>query len=265
MTWFIVNAKALKCTIYPTGAVNFSSIVSQARAFDAIRDCTGPMIKTLIYDNISKPKYGSFKQALFGHLDSAILGDSSSVAVKRCWYSDPDTGARLIYDKHTQVSKLSGEINCLRWASALMGLVYDYINDYTMTHGPVPFTIPSMRFVRSALAIAEDTDDVFLLEEFIDDSVDGRFIKYIGNGSAKPYDLFDGDAVHRGEFLSFSQHLQYLNTGEHAFVSDFQGKSVRQANVVYSPDAFSSRWTSFFDGSSTYNFTAGHNSFPLFT
>ena len=176
-----------------------------------------------MYDRIAKPKYGAFKQASFGHLDRAALGDSSAVVIKQCWYTCPATGGRLTYDNHTQVTKLTGKINCLRWASALMGLVYDHINDYTRLHGPVPLTIPSMHFVKSALAIAEDTHDTFLLEEVIDDAMGGTFVKYIGNGSAQPYDFLQGDDIHRAEFLSFAQHLQYLKTDRLAFVSDFQG------------------------------------------
>ena len=183
------------------------------------------MISTLIYGQSAKPKYGAFKKALFGHLDHSVIGNSSSVVIKQCWYTCPATGSRLTYDNHTQVTKLSGEINCLHWASALMGLVYDHIDSYKQAHGPAPLTIPDMRFVKSALAIAEDSHDTFLLEEVIDDAVDGAFVKYIGNGSAKPYDFLEEDTIHRSEFLSFSQHLQYLKTDGLAFVSDFQGTS----------------------------------------
>lgn len=227
MTLSVVNVESYKCTVYPTAAAKFSTLVSHARAFDAIKDCAGPMLITLMYDRLAKPKYGAFKQASFGHLDRPALGDSSSVIVKQCWYTSPTTGARFPYDNHTQVTKLSSEINCLRWASALMGLVYDHIDSYSTTHGPVPFTVPRMHFVKSALAIAEGTHDAFLLEEVIDDAIDGGFVKYIGNGSAKPYDFLEGDAIHSSEFLSFSQHLQYLKTDGLAFVADFQGKSIQ--------------------------------------
>ena len=213
--------------MYPTEAADFSSLISHARPFDAIKDCSGPTISTLMYDHSAKPKYGAFKQALFGHLDRAALGHTNAVVIKQCWYTCPATGSRFTYDNHTQVTKLTGEINCLRWASALMGLVYDHIDDYTRLHGPVSLTIPSMHFVKSALAIAEDTHDTFLLEEVINDdtSMDGafKFVKYIGNGSAQPYGFHEEDAIHRANFLSFAQHLQYLKTDGLAFVSDFQG------------------------------------------
>jgi hypothetical protein len=106
-----------------------------------------------------------------------------------------------------------------------MELVYDFITSFTMEHGSPPFSIPMMRFVRSALAIADETYDTYLLEEVIDDSSNGNFIKYIGNGSVQPLDFLEGEEVHRGEFLSFCQHMQYVKTKSLAFVADFQGMS----------------------------------------
>jgi hypothetical protein len=207
-----------------------------------------------MYDCIAKPKYGAFKQASFGHLDCPALRNSSSIIVKQCWYTYPATRGHLTYDNHTQVTKLSSEINCLRWVSALMGLVYDHIDSYAKLHGPAPFAIPRMRFVKSALAIAEDTHNTFLLEEFIDDTVDGAFVKYIGNGSAKPYDFLEGDTIHRGEFLSFSQHLQYLKMDGLAFVSDFQGQC-HTTTVIQFSNVPSSRGLLFIDRSPSYNIT----------
>ena len=203
----------------------FLSLISHAHPFDAIKDCSGLTIMTLMYDHSAKPKYSAFKQALFGHLDCAALGprDSNSVVIKQCWYTCPATGSRFTYDNHTQVTKLTGEINCLRWALALMGLVYDHIDNYTKLHGPVPLTVPNMHFVKSVLAVAEDTHDTVLLEEVIDDAMDGAFVKYIGNGSAQPYNFLEEDAIDRAKFLSFAQHLQYMKTDGLAFVSDFQG------------------------------------------
>ena len=245
MILFIVNVKSLKCTMYPTGDVDFLTLISHTHAFDTMKDCTGPIIVTLMYDCAARPKYGAFKQALFGRLDSPAFGDSTSVIIKQCWYRCPNTRGHLIYDNHTQVTKLSSKINCLRWASALMGLVYDFIDKYTATCGPVPVTIPKMCFVKSALAIAEDTRETFLLEEVIDNAIDGNFIKYIRNGSAKPYNVLEGDAIYTGEFLSFSQHLQYLKTDKLAFVGNYQGK--HHASSIFLSDAFPLRWTSFTD------------------
>jgi hypothetical protein len=81
-----------------------------------------------------------------------------------------------------------------------------------------------MFFVKSALAISEIDQEVFLLEEVINDAEEGPFIKYIGNGSVRPFDFLEGEERHLGEFLSFCQHIQFLKTKGLAIVGDFQGK-----------------------------------------
>ena len=53
--------------------------------------------------------------------------------------------------------------------------------------------------------------------------IEGPFIKYIGNGSARPYDFLEGEEHRLGEFLSFCQHVQFLKTKGLAIVGDFQG------------------------------------------
>ena len=221
-----VNSIHIKCTVYPTADITFSDLVTHARTFNAIGDCSGSMAFTLMYNSRAKPKFGAFKQAIFGYVDRPALWNSTSVAIKQCFYKS-SSGTRVLYDKHFQLMKLTAELNCLRWASALMGLVYNFINEYEETNGLSPsesFPIPNMVFVKSALAISETDQEVFLLEEVIDEEVDGPFIKYIGNGSVKPYDFLEPKERHRGEFLSFCQHVQFLKTKGLAFVGDFQGK-----------------------------------------
>jgi Alpha-kinase family len=209
---------------YPTLPTMFHTLTKLSRTFDATKECTDLKMVTLLYDPHAKPIYGTFKSALFGQLDEPILGDATSVVIKQCWYKANGTGNHVVLDNHTQVVKLTAEINCLRWASALMGLVYNFTTSFIREHSPPRFSIPNMRFVKSALAIADKTHDTYLLEEVIDDSTDG-FIKYIGNGSAQPLDFLEGEEVHRVMFLSFCQHVQYLKTKSLTFVSDFQGRT----------------------------------------
>lgn len=148
-----------------------------------------------MYNLRAKPKYGAFKQAIFGYVDRPALWNSTSVAIKQCFYISPSSGTRVLHDKHSQLTKLTSELNCLRWASALMGLVYNFINDHKVTNGLSPsFHIPEMIFVKSALAISDQ--EVFLLEEVINEEVEGPFIKYIGNGSVEPYDYLEGEDYH---------------------------------------------------------------------
>jgi hypothetical protein len=191
--------------VYPTANVTFSDLVTHhARAFDAIGDCSGSLAFTLMYNLRAKPKYGAFKQAIFGYVDRPALWNSTLVAIKQCFYTSPSTGTRVLYDKHSQLKKLTAELNCLRWASALMGIVYNFIDEHKATNGLSPlFLIPEMIFVRSALAISETDQEVFLLEEVINEEVEGPFIsKYIGNGSVKPYDFLKSEERRRGEFVN---------------------------------------------------------------
>jgi hypothetical protein len=205
---------------------SFNSLIKRSRPFDATKESAGPKLATLMFDGREKPMYGAFKQTLFGRLNEAVLGESAStsVVIKQCWYTTNVVGNRAVHDNHTQITKLTNEINCLRWASVLMTLVYDFITSFIKEHGSPSFAIPTMRFVKSGLAIAEDTKDTYLLEEVIEDAIDGNFVKYIGNGSVEPFDFLEGNNLHIGNFLSFCQHVQYIKTKQFAFVGDFQGK-----------------------------------------
>jgi hypothetical protein len=104
-----------------------------------------------------------------------------------------------------------------------MEIVYDFIADATATKPP--FEIPVMRFVKSALAVAENEEhDTYMVEEVIDELSDGKFVKYIGNSSAATNVFEDKSLEHTADFLAFAQHIQYMKTQEMAFIGDFQGR-----------------------------------------
>jgi hypothetical protein len=100
-----------------------------------------------------------------------------------------------------------------------MELVYNFIGEF----GTTPFEIPKMRFVQSALVVAEGGHDTYMVEEVIDEAVDGKFVKYIGNSSAVPNEFEHDELADRAAFLAFCQHVQYWKTQEMAFIGDFQG------------------------------------------
>jgi hypothetical protein len=106
-----------------------------------------------------------------------------------------------------------------------MMLVYDFMANSDADGRPVPFTVPQMRFVNTALAITDDDAKMcYMLEEVIPNE-DGTFRKYINNNKSSPI-VFKGQDQDRNEialFLSFAQHVQYVRTQKMAFVSDFQG------------------------------------------
>ena len=164
--------------------------------FDAIKDCEGLTALTLIYNPNAVLKYGGFKRALFGHSNHPVISHSTSICIKQCWYQCKASGALLIYDSHIQITKISAEINCLCSASAFMEIVYDFVNKHIKVHGEPSFMIPKMCFMKNALAIVNTTHEVFMVEEVINEVVDGTFVKYIGNGLVKPFDFLSSGAAY---------------------------------------------------------------------
>ncbi|KAJ7139357.1 hypothetical protein C8R44DRAFT_605639, partial [Mycena epipterygia] len=107
-----------------------------------------------------------------------------------------------------------------------------------------PPTIPRMRYVQVALASQDvggaqtstSPTALFLIEEFIDETQEGDFRKYINNRTPVPVEFPDDDVANqdRSLFLAFAQHWQYKRTHGLVFVSDFQGKYSFGLSLTYS-------------------------------
>ncbi|KAH7909103.1 hypothetical protein BJ138DRAFT_1011500 [Hygrophoropsis aurantiaca] len=187
-----------------------------------------PLSVTLIFNPKDKGKWGGFKKALFGHTSPPVLGPDgyACICLKQCFYTAANSTTRHIYDNLRQIRELNGEIKCLKWAIALMRLVYDFIDAELQVRTGMPFEIPQVRFVEAALATTTDQfkgATTYLVEEMIDEKTDGKFVKYISNERAAPRPLADPESVRIADFLAFAQHVQYRKTKKLAFVSDFQG------------------------------------------
>lgn len=172
------------------------------------------------------------------------------------FFTSEDTKNRIVYQGQTQAKNFSVELNCLGWALALMNLVYSFIKKEETVRGSPPFEVPQMRFVQAGLAIqdqhSKDSEgttgsrqNAYLLEEFIDSEDPGWFVKYLNNNSAKPYKFKDKDRSIRAEFLSFSQHVQFIETGNQAFLSNLQGRSpsMKSLNSASTYLLYFTRWT----------------------
>ena len=59
-------------------------------------------------------------------------------------------------------------------------------------------------FIKNALAIVDTTHNTYMVKEVIDEAVHGAFVKYIGNGSVKPYEFLGGPAVYWAEYEKLS-------------------------------------------------------------
>ncbi|KAF8235096.1 hypothetical protein L208DRAFT_1258784, partial [Tricholoma matsutake] len=112
------------------------------------------------------------------------------------------------------------EINCSRWASALTRLVYEFMERKNTTYGTEPpFKVPNMHYVNVVLAVANNHKwEMYLLEEVISE-LDGDFWKYINNTAAMVLSQTDPDWQYVGNFLSFTQHIQMLETNERSYTT----------------------------------------------
>jgi hypothetical protein len=187
-----------------------------------------PVPATISYAPSATPREGAFKIAYLGHSSIPLFGTSSQeVCIKQTFIKDASKrSGKIIVQGQTQAKYLSIELNCLGWAHALMELVYAFIRCKEETLGKPDFTVPQMRFVQAGLAIPKEDNalHVFLLEEVIETNTPSWFTKYLNNSSARPLKFPDNTEMFlRAQFLSFAQHVQFIETGGLAFVSDFQG------------------------------------------
>ncbi|OSC99553.1 kinase-like protein [Trametes coccinea BRFM310] len=191
-------------------------------------------------------KAGGFKTAhpAVIHVDQQTLKDIGpdsilshpNVAAKRCFFRQDSivsgtykTGIQR-YAQKDELPKMAVEANCIYWASALMDLVYSFIDKVLASKeltdedlAAQGLTIPRMRFVHAALAVPVDDQvaPIYLLEELIREP----FIKFIVNNSVEPSAAVASNKEHYNIalFLCCAQHVQYVTTGKMAMVSDFQG------------------------------------------
>jgi Alpha-kinase family len=192
---------------------------------------------------------GMFKTAHFGQLsltplatDGLGISANQHVAIKRPYRRNIGRGKEVDIDMlpprdlgrfafDTELKKVLSEANLLYWASSLMAFTYDFIaRDIAASPYPPPFDIPALRYVNGAVAIAQipsnskgPTFHVYLVEEFIDEDLEGLFTKYIQNATARSLLKPDQEGYDIAEFLCFCQHVQYEKTGGSTYISDFQG------------------------------------------
>lgn len=185
---------------------------------------------------------GAFKLAYFGKSSQPLFSGDINICAKQSFYRKTKTVTRkdgraveirqdIPYDGIKQAQDLIMEVTCLKWAHALLNMVYAFIDEWMDLHpkGKFPeLSIPQMRFVDAGLAIEQlkkpGEQRCFLVEEVIS-TTEGSFKKYLNNASAVPCHFVDEGDNERAEFLAFAQHVQYVKTKKRAYVADFQGQS----------------------------------------
>ena len=232
----------ISVTIYKPQISSFSGLLNE-KASQLLLDPTSSIysaVRTSIsYSSKADIRYGVFKLAfagnsttpVFRNLDSDSPG-GESLCLKQAFYTSAQSGKRKPYDAATQIPHLVVDICCLVWADQLMQLVYRFIERHDHAAATAASTsaqmdsrplVPILHFTASGLACSDDRNTIYLVEELIDASIEGRYVKYICNSSPKPLSFLPGDEyVNVARFLCFSQHVQYKIT-KLAYVSDFQG------------------------------------------
>ena len=166
------------------------------------------------------------------------VASSHTVALKRVFQEKYQSKVITRLGYADEQYAISDEGKLLVWSSALLKMVYDFIQAFIAEHDPpqAPFEIEKFRFVSAAVAVAQKPLEnntssthraVYLLEEILPNPA--SFVKYIHNNNARL--LVSNLSVHfnKAVFLSFVQHAQYQLTHNTMYVSDFQGELLQVA------------------------------------
>jgi hypothetical protein len=228
-----VNRKQpFKCTFYEIPEATYSRDGLPNKPFQL----NGPGVRTYngtLWVNLSNDvmRQGSFKTAHPGTVVFDPRPDMSPftenrVCAKQLYQRKGKTGAITRMRGRDELKLFIVEADCFRWASILLDLTYQFIAREVKTRGEPPHQIPSLRFARAMIAIVEESEKVWLVEEWLDvDDSERPFTKYIDNRFASP--CLPETAPHKAQetakFLVFAQHVQWEKTNWIAFTSDYQG------------------------------------------
>lgn len=225
-------------------AVPEQSIVSLIEESKPI-DFTDPTLAahaTILYNPALKDLdlgTGTFKRCLKGQIviqpppTSGIGSPGYTIVALKRPFMMPDDGTPIPKRLPTgsELAFIVQEAVVWRWASALLALVYSYIEGHTGNQDQERPPTPQLRFVHIgvAKAISPGTSSIngpegaFLVEEEI--PVAQGFVRYIGNGSALPaYFEKTRYAYTVAEFCSFCQHVQWVLTEGKVYCADWQGE-----------------------------------------
>ncbi|KAG2156879.1 uncharacterized protein EDB93DRAFT_1078941 [Suillus bovinus] len=199
---------------------------------------------------------GAFKTAHPGWLTlspivSSSLGSCSQhdVVVKRPFYRVPPTSqaaaSSLKIVRYSSVDELKHVLKesiVMYWAKSLLNYTYDYIDHHISTSPtPLPFEIPHVHFVDAGVALgygqritsskpgeksntkAGTVLAIYLLEEHIVFDDNQEFTNFIHNMDYMPSLDEDQYGYDLAIFLTFTQHIQYVQNEGLVSVLDYQG------------------------------------------
>lgn len=217
-------------SFYPIPTVTLNVLIKNAPTLRL--ENQKPLFGTLTAETSPLAKSGAFKTAhkatiLLHSGQSAPIGSrlfissDTTVVAKRPFYRDQANDKRQRYSKDEEQKLILEEATALYWASALLSYSQKWMR---ATDGQAAKSCPDVAFVEGAIAITEfENEPVFLLEQYVDPRFEGKWRKYIGNGSSVPIQSAIAKDQERTAFLAFIQHLQYQLTDKKVFTADFQG------------------------------------------
>lgn len=150
------------------------------------------------------------------------------VVVKRIYQAVQGKVQRLAFDPEYNLTRREGE--ALSWAKALWRCFMEFIavkiNEGIELPDPDEFPIFQIRWVDAALVdvIAADTDKRMTL--LLEERINGKFHRFIHNTDPRPMGILGTKEYQVAEFLAFSQHVQWEETEQIAYLSDYQGTIV---------------------------------------
>ncbi|KAG1830675.1 hypothetical protein F4604DRAFT_1695416 [Suillus subluteus] len=174
---------------------------------------------------------GAFKTAHPGAPIQAVAA-TATASLKITCYSSAD-----------ELKNVLKESKVMYWAKSLLDYTYNYIDHHISTSSiPPPFDIPRVRFIDAGVALGYGqhtattstgskpgakpggtVSAVYLLEEHITFGDNEEFTKFIHNMDCVPSLDADEYGYDLAVFLTFTQHIQYVQTEGLAFISDYQG------------------------------------------
>lgn len=232
-----VNRKSFRCVFYEIPEATYDADGLPTEQLQLSDPDITLHYGTLIVDfDPGLMQKGAFKTA---HPGKVLLDGSSEssnlppftnrkVCVKQVYERRRNSNAIARVNGRHELDALTVECNCVKWASIMLDLTYQFIAREIKTLGNPPLPIPALRFTRVMIAIVQDhpTEKVFLIEEWIDtDGSERPFIKYLGNQYLQSCVSDDAppEAHEIANFLTFAQHVQWEKSQFSAFTSDYQG------------------------------------------
>jgi len=257
LTWYTVTIKREPCTFYEIPDASYDPDGLPDRAFslydDDIIEHSGTLTINVNGDYMQR---GTFKTAHPGSVHLVGGGHlprftSGQVCVKQLYEKGNHGGIGRMKGRH-ELSRLSDECNTLRWASILLDLTYQFIAREIKTRGQPFYPMPELRFTSVMIAIVQNPEKAYLVEEWIDTEYDEvPFTKYINNNSAESLIPSSApEAVQNiANFLVFAQHVQWEKTNFSAFTSDYQGAGalLTDLQIISNPYVLAASMSCFFE------------------